>query len=364
MRVAALLSTLFAAFVLAGAPSWQPASAQGDTIQKKFADLYQSAMKEGEVIYYTDGRQDEAQRLSDYWKANFPGVNLRIVPKSSPALIAQIETERAAGQHRVDVSHMSQPTVAALWKQKGFYQAYKTASFERLRPDNADADGAFSTPDVYVLPAAYNTNVFRNKAELPRSLKDFLDPRWKGKLVLADPEVSGNTLTFLMTMLATGALDWGTLAGLAKQDILFVRSNPDSVRMVASGERALSPMISSFNIMTARLKGQPIDYYVLSDAIDARADERRPAPQRRQAPGRGPDQPAGRKRAVARRRVLAGASGRAAGRHAARARRPPSGFRSPALACRRRQYPGLPAAIQNGVRPSMSAGARRRQPGP
>ena len=265
MRVAALLLNLLAAVAMVGGWPGQPALAQSDTIQKKLAELYQAAMKEGEVIYYTDGRQDEAQRLSDYWKANFPGVNLRIVPKSSPALIAQIETERAAGQHRVDVSHMSQPTVAALWKQKGFYQAYKTASFERLRPHNADADGAFSTPDVYVLPAAYNTNVFKNKAELPRSLKDFLDPRWKGKLVLADPEVSGNTLTFLMTMLATGALDWGTLSGLAKQDILFVRSNPDSVRMVASGERALSPMISSFNIMTARLKGQPIDYYVLSE---------------------------------------------------------------------------------------------------
>ena len=265
MRVAALLSTLFAAALLAGALAGQPAFAESDTIQNKFAALYQAAMKEGEVIYYTDGRQDEAQRLSDYWKANFPGVSLRIVPKSSPALIAQIETERAAGQHRVDASHMSQPTVAALWKQKGFYQAYKTASFERLRPANADADGAFYTPDVYVLPAAYNTNVFKDKAELPRSLKDFRDPRWKGKLVLADPEVSGNTLTFLMTMLATGALDWGTLDGLAKQDILFVRSNPDSVRMVASGERALSPMISSFNIMTARLKGQPIDYYVLSE---------------------------------------------------------------------------------------------------
>ena len=265
MRVAALLLSLFAAVVMVGGWSGQPALAQGDAIQTRFADLYQAATKEGEVIYYTDGRQDEAQRLSDYWKANFPGVNLRIVPKSSPALIAQTETERAAGQHRVDASHMSQSYVAALWKQKGFYQTYKTASFERLRPDNADADGAFYTPDVYVLPAAYNTNVLKDKAQLPHSLKDFLDPRWKGKLVLADPEVSGNTLTFLTTMLATGRLDWSTLAGLAKQDILFVRSNPDSVRMVASGERALSPMISSFNIMAARLKGQPIDYYVLGE---------------------------------------------------------------------------------------------------
>jgi iron(III) transport system substrate-binding protein len=257
MRAAALLLNLFAVSFLASGLSGPPASAQSDALQKKLSSQYQAAIKESEVVYYTDGRQDEAQRLSEYWKANFPGVNLRIVPKSSPALIAQIETERAAGQHRVDVSHMSQPYVAALWKQKGFYQPYRTASFERLRPDYADADGAFYTPDVYTLPAAYNTNAFKDKAQLRQGLKDFLDPRWKGKLVLADPEVSGNTLTFLMTMLATGRLDWSTLEGLARQDILFVRSNPDSVRMVASGERALAPMISSFNIMTARMKGQP-----------------------------------------------------------------------------------------------------------
>ena len=264
MRVASPLN-LLVAFFLASGLSAQPACAQGTAIQQKFATLYQAALKESEIIFYTDGRQDEAQRLSDYWKANFPGVNLRIVPKSSPALIAQIETERAAGQHRVDASHMSQPYVAAIWKQKGFYQPYRTQSFERLRPDYADPDGAFYTPDVYTLPAAFNTNVFKDKSQLPQSLKDFLDPKWKGKLVLADPEVSGNTLTFLMTMLATGRLDWSMLEGLAKQDILFVRSNPDSVRMVASGERALSPMISSFNIMTARLRGQPIDYYVLDE---------------------------------------------------------------------------------------------------
>jgi iron(III) transport system substrate-binding protein len=265
MRFAPSLTNLFTAFFLANLLSGQPAFAQADTIQKRFSSLYQAATKEGEVILYTDGRQDQAQRLSEYWKANLPAVSLRIVPKSSPALIAQIETERAAGQHRVDVSHMSQPYVAALWKQKAFYQPYRTESFERLRPDNADADGAFYTPDLYTLPAAYNTDLFKDKARLPQSLKDFLDPRWKGKLVLGDPEVSGNTLTFLMTMLATGRLDWGMLAQLAKQDVLFVRSNPDAVRMVASGERALSPMISSFNIMTARMKGQPIDYYVLAE---------------------------------------------------------------------------------------------------
>src|ERR1700704_4377968 len=170
MRIATSLMNLVAVFCLANALCAQPASAQADSIQKKFSNLYQAATKEAEVILYTDGRQEQAQRLSEYWKANFPGVALRIVPKSSPAFIAQIETERAAGQHRVDVSHMSQTYVAALWKQKAFYQPYRTESFERLRPDNADADGAFYSPDVYTLPAAYNTDVFKDKSQLPQSL--------------------------------------------------------------------------------------------------------------------------------------------------------------------------------------------------
>ena len=73
MRVASLLN-LFVASFLASGLSAQPACAQGTSIQQKFSALYQAALKESEIIFYTDGRQDEAQRLSDYWKANFPGV--------------------------------------------------------------------------------------------------------------------------------------------------------------------------------------------------------------------------------------------------------------------------------------------------
>jgi hypothetical protein len=146
MRRRASLMKLPGAFLCCLALTLQPASAEDSGPAANFSKLYQAAAKEGEIIFYTDGRQEQAQRLSEYWKKNFPNVNLRLVPKSSPVLIAQIETERAAGQHRVDVSHMSQPYVAALWKQKGFYARYMTQSFARLRPSYADVDGAFYTP--------------------------------------------------------------------------------------------------------------------------------------------------------------------------------------------------------------------------
>jgi iron(III) transport system substrate-binding protein len=239
--------------------------AAGQGLADRFADLYKAAAKEGSVTLYTDGRQETAQRISAFWKPLFPDVQLLITPMGSPALIAQVETEYAAGQHRVDVTHMSQPYVAKIWKQKNFYVPYKAASFADFRPEYADADGAYYSPELYVLPAAYNTQAFPDRSALPKSMADFLDPKWKGKIVLPDPVSSGNTLTFLTTMLAKGFIDWPYLEKLATQDILFVRGNPDVIRMLASGERTVSPLLSTFNLQPAKHKGQPIDSFVLKE---------------------------------------------------------------------------------------------------
>jgi iron(III) transport system substrate-binding protein len=241
------------------------AEAAGTKLQERFADLYKAAAKEGSVVFYNDLRQDAAQRVSAFWKENFPDVQLKMTLANSLALIAQVETEQAAGQHQADVTHMSQPNAAIAWKKKGLYQPYKVSTFANFSPDYADPDGAYYSADVYVLPAAYNTKAFPDKSGLPTSLADYLDPKWKGKIVLADPATAGNGLTFLMTMLDKGFIDWPYLEKLAKQDVLFVRNNPDAVRMVASGERVLSPMLSSFNVVPAKHKGQPIDSYLLKE---------------------------------------------------------------------------------------------------
>ena len=242
-----------------------PARAADSPLAERFAALYQAAAEEGQVIYYTDQRQETAQRLSAFWKENFPKVRLSITPIGSPAQIAQVETERAAQQYRVDVTHMSQLFVAEIWKAKGYYLPYKTTSMARFMPDYADPDGAYYSPELYVLPVGYNTKTFPEGKGLPKNLSGFLDPQWKGKMVLPDPATSGNTLNFFTAMMAKSLVDWAYLEKLAKQDLLFVRGNPDAVRMIASGERVLAPTLSSLNIMPAKRSGQPIDMYSLDE---------------------------------------------------------------------------------------------------
>ena len=233
----------------------------GDT----YKSLYEQAAEEGQVVYYTSARTEEARRLSEIWKSNFPDVTLTIVGKNAPELITQIEAERAAAQNRADLVTMTQPYIAEIWKANGLYQSYKARSFDQLAPDYADPDGAYYVSGVYLLPAAYNTRTFADKAQLPRTLADFLDAKWKGQLVLAHPATAGNSRTFFLGLLQAGKIDWAWIEGLARQDVLFVRGNPEAARIIAAGERPLAPMVSSLNILTSREKGQAIDFFGLED---------------------------------------------------------------------------------------------------
>jgi iron(III) transport system substrate-binding protein len=240
------------------------ALAETPPLRARFAGLYAAASKEGRVVYYTSSRTEEATGLSAYWKANFPNVRLDIVAKSAPDLITQIEAEKSAGQNRVDVATITQPYVAVQWKAQGLYTPYKVAAASQLG-DYTEPDGSYYVTGVYLLPPAYNTSVYPRKAGLPKKLADFLDPSWNGKLVIADPATAGNSLTFFLGMLQLGKIDWAWFDQLGKQNVLFVSGNPESARMVASGERPLAPIVSTLNSLTSKQDGQAIDFFTLPE---------------------------------------------------------------------------------------------------
>jgi iron(III) transport system substrate-binding protein len=263
------MKTLFSAVGAAGLVSMLlTGQSLADTpLKDRYAALYAEAAKEGTVVYYTPGKLDENQKFLDLWSANFPDVKIDFVSKLSSALITDIQTQNAAGTIQADVVSLSQAYVAAQWKQRGIYEQYKTASLSKLAPRWADPDGAFYTYGAVLLTAAYNTKVFPNKDELPKNLAGFLDPKWKSQIVFSHPETASSNLTYLLAMLQLGKITWPTLEKFAGQDILFVPGNAEATRIIAAGERPLSFMNSSQNVLSARDKGQAVDYYVLEDGV-------------------------------------------------------------------------------------------------
>ncbi|KAB0677604.1 extracellular solute-binding protein [Aureimonas leprariae] len=240
-------------------------AAAADTLPERFADLYSAASKEGEVVFYNAYRKETNAALSAFWRENFPDVALKIVQKQTLDLIPAIEAEKAAGATRPDVVLINEKSVADDWVKRDFLEPYEVKEFHGIEPEFKQASGAYYVPTVFLLTAAYNTETYPDASALPKKLADFADPKWKDQLTFSDPKVAASNLTFLIAFLDTKKTDWETLAKLAAQNILFNRGNAESVRILASGERTLSPMTSSQNVVTAKEQGQPIDFYVLDE---------------------------------------------------------------------------------------------------
>lgn len=239
--------------------------ARAEPLEQRFAAQYAAAKPEKQVVFYNTFRQDTNQKLASFWQRHFPDIALKIVQKQSLDLIPTIESEKAAGKTLADVVMINEPFVAQEWKKKGYYAPYKVSDFAAIPPQYKDADGAWYVTTVSLLTAAYNTQAFPDKSQLPKNLPAFADAKWQGKLLLGDPKVAASNQAFFLALLNNGKLSWDTLGALAQQDILFTRGNADSARLIATGERVLSPMVSSQNVITAREKGQPIDFYVLDE---------------------------------------------------------------------------------------------------
>lgn len=240
-----------------------PTVASADRIE----ELYKKASKEGKVIFYTTARKSYNRKISKFWKKKFPEVKLTLLRKQSPKVVQTVEAERAAGGVRADVVSLSIPYQGPLWKEQGLFEPYKPEQFDKIDARFKDPDGHWISRVAFLLLGAYNTNIIKDPGVLPKTLKGYLDPKWKGKLLSANPETAGSSRTFFGGLIQTGLGSWEYLEKLAKQDLMFVRSNGVAARMVVAGERQLAVAISSHNIVVAMGKGQPIKWFAHEDGV-------------------------------------------------------------------------------------------------
>ena len=73
-----------------------------------------------------------------------------------------------------------------------------------LPTDQIDADGMYATAFALLSPIGYNTNLVKPE-EAPKSFADLLDPRWKGRIIKANPAYGETILTATLEHARTSA---------------------------------------------------------------------------------------------------------------------------------------------------------------
>ena len=229
--------------------------------------LVAAAKKEGGLTLYTTIAEKDLPVIVKPFEDKY-GVKVTVWRAGTDKVLQRSVTETKAGKHDFDAVHFGAPEMEALWREK-VLRPVESPSHKDLQPGSVPPHKAWAATILSVWVQAYNTNAVK-KSELPKTYRDLLDPRWKGKLGI---EVKND--------------DWFAtivhLMGGEKQGIEFfeklVATNGISPRqghtllnnMVVSGEVPMALTVYNYMPEQAKKKGAPIDWIALEPAV-ARAN--------------------------------------------------------------------------------------------
>ena len=235
----------------AQAPSAFVAGIVPDVENRSLDELHKAAMAEGgDLIVYAGG--DIPNGLAGLEKAfneRFPGMKIRILVDLSKYHDARIDNQLARGKLECDVAQLQTLHDFDRWKAEGNLLAYKPLDWDQVYGDFKDPDGAYTAVMIIAFGSVANINLVPESAA-PRDPLDFLNPRFKGRLVLTYPHDDDAVLYQFDRIVST--YGWDYVERLVAQEPLWIRGTVPSRLVVERGEKiatftASGPLVPSQN---------------------------------------------------------------------------------------------------------------------
>jgi len=187
------------------------------------------------------------------------GIEVRLVPDTEETKSTGLVNRLIAEQERpqADVFWSGDPVRAALLKSRGISAPHNSPSASDLPPEYADPDGHWTGFSARARVLIYNTNLVL-ASETPQSVMDLLDPRFEGRVVLADPLFGTTSMHAAALFEALGDTEaQAFFEGFIANGGVILSSNGEVRRRVAAGDFAVGITdTDDFNV--ARQEGQPV----------------------------------------------------------------------------------------------------------
>lgn len=230
---------------------------QGPDREKR---LIEQARREGTVSLYTSLAPTESQPIAQAFEKKY-GVKVDLWRSQSERVVQRVLSEARAGRHTVDVVATNGPEMESLAREK-VLTTYFTPHAVDLPAESIPKHRLWMPDRLQFFVVGYNTNLVKRE-DLPKSIRGFADPKWKGKLAIEAGDYE---------WMATLVKKWGEPEGMAffrklselRPDVR--KGHPLLAQLISAGEVAVCLTAYSANIETLKRKGAPIDYAPI-DAI-------------------------------------------------------------------------------------------------
>ena len=240
--------------------------AEAQSWKKEWEQSLEAAKREGQVVVYIAGYAP----VVEAFKKDFPEIQVTAISAPGAQLSARITAERRAGKYLADVySGGANSTYNVFYKGK-VLDPIKPVLF---LPEVLDESKWYGGKHRYIDPEemyifAYVANAGPNQFHYNKNLVDrsefksywdFLQPRWKGKIVSLDPGVTGigATMQFLFYHPELGPEFIRKLYG--GMDVTFSKEERQMTDWLAQGKFPLC--IGCQDAQRAKSQGLPVDTF-------------------------------------------------------------------------------------------------------
>ncbi len=248
--------------------------------QAEWERTVQAAKKEGSLSLYLYQGEGELDTVAQLFQKQYPEINVVTTPGRGNTLAPRIMAERRAGKYVVDV-YISGVTTA----YEVFYRAKILDSVRAtlILPEVIDeskwwlGQHHYVDPDnryifVYLGSVAEYVSYHTKSVEAGeiRSYWDFLQPKWKGKILSRDPKISGSQRIGLRMFYHTPELGAEFIRRLyGEMDVTLSQEIRQATDWLANGKFAICFFCSE--ILRVKAQGLPVDEFRAAQMKEGRA---------------------------------------------------------------------------------------------
>lgn len=207
-----------------------------------------------ELVVYSGRKEMVIKPVAEaFQKKTGIQVKLKIGPTSG--LANELIQEKA--RPLADIFIATEAGVMEILAKKGVLEAYVSPEVKDLLPGSRDRDGLWAGISSRARVILYNKNLVAEK-DVPRSVFQLADPRWKGKVAIAGTR-ERTTLSWVSSLVAVKGAEFtrSYLAKLYANGLKILPDNADVWQGVGRGEFAVG-LTNSPNYFLARKAGYPV----------------------------------------------------------------------------------------------------------
>ena len=156
------------------------------------------------VMVYTSIKESLMGDLREGFKKKHPNVEFDYYSAGAGKVMAKLAAERQAGKLTVDVLWHSEVPDFLKLKAEGMLEKYQSPECKNIKSTYLDPEFYWTPARLGTLGIAYNT---KKVAKAPRNWADLSDPAFQGRIVLANPSLSGTSL--MSSILLVNKFSWG-----------------------------------------------------------------------------------------------------------------------------------------------------------